>query len=132
MRREERPSIGELYVLGGVDGSFLSPRALGKRWLKFATENRVWGINEEPCSIHNIRHSIGSALAKRENIQKVSAFMGHSSVATTEKYYVQMDEDSISDVGKVARDIISSRPSEDGTPFNEYDRYTPLGNGTDG
>lgn len=133
MPRDERPSIGDLYILGGIDGSFLSPRVLGKRWLKFATENDVHGINGEPCSIHGIRHTMGSALAKRENTQKVSAFMGHSSVRTTEKYYIQMDENAISDVGDVASSIISSRPIEGVTPIDEHDRYTHLKlTGTDG
>lgn len=125
--REERRSIGELYVLGGVDGSFFSVGDLGKKWTKFSKQNQLNGICERPISYHNIRHSVGSQLARRVPIMSLSKWLGHSSVATTEKYYLQTDEDALSEVSTASEALNNIRPVEGVLPINGFDRT-----GTDG
>jgi integrase len=46
--------------------------------------------------LHSIRHAFGTRHAKKAggNIKLVSMAMGHSSVLTTEKYYVHLSKDA--------------------------------------
>lgn len=57
--------------------------------------NRIWQravkrAGEPPCNFYNAtRHSKASQLANDYPIQKVQAWMGHSSYQTTDAHYVQ-------------------------------------------
>lgn len=121
--RIERRSIGDLYVLGGTDGDFFSVRTLCKRWKRIAESEGLYGQCGDACSFHNIRHTVGSQLAaKVMSMKALSQWMGHSSIRTTERYYVQVDADALSVVSDAAAELNSQRPVEGVTPFNEWDR----------
>lgn len=115
----KRPDIATLYVLGDVAGKFLSPRALGQRWGKFAKKNDLRGTNGTVATFHDLRHSAASRmLGAGIDAATVSNIMGHSENSTTMNKYVTSDEESKRRAIDRMGSIFSARDDEVIVPFD--------------
>lgn len=92
---KKRPDIESLYVLGDVDGSFMSPRRLGQRWRKFATKNELLGTNGTVATFHDLRHTAATRMISAGiDVATVSHILGHAENSVTLNKYVTSDEES--------------------------------------
>lgn len=84
---------GGIYLFENYKGEKLSEGSIRKIWYYACKLANVEGFNP-----HSVRHYVGSSLiAKGVEVKKVSQVLGHSSQATTEKYYIKPKE-SMNDI----------------------------------
>jgi integrase len=90
MRRECPEATGEIFR-----------NSKGRPWLKETLDTKILRLRRkiglaDDVVLHCIRHAFGTRNAAKPgaNIKLVSVAMGHSSVATTEKYYVNLDREA--------------------------------------
>lgn len=93
-----------LYVLGDVDGSFLSPEELGRRFTQFAKSMSIAGGE---CRFHWLRHTFATSLISQGvDVRTVAAWLGHADPGFTLRVYVDLDERSmLESVDAVARSL---------------------------
>ena len=90
---EERMS--RLYVLGGIDGSFMSPTRLSKEWKMLAESLGLVGTQGRRPTFHDLRHTFATyAIAEGVDVKTVSSILGHSNAAMTLNIYASADPDS--------------------------------------
>ena len=82
------PFNRECFVLGGIDGSYLSTNALGKRWEAMAEALELKGTRGTRPTFHDLRHTYATqAIAAGIDVKAVSAQLGHSNAAMTLNTY---------------------------------------------
>ena len=62
-------------------GEYLDPSALRRRYRRAQT-----AAGPRPLRFHDLRHSFGSLVIREFDPVSVKDFMGHSKIATTERY----------------------------------------------
>ena len=71
-----------------------------RRWCKESLNQKVDRLRQrakvpQDVVLHGIRHAVGTRFVKENrNIKFVSMFLGHNSVATTEKYYTHLGREA--------------------------------------
>lgn len=90
MRKQHPNAKGEIFR-----------NSCGRPWRKETLDTKILRLRRriglpDDVVLHGIRHAFGTRNAKKEgaNIKLVSMAMGHSSTATTEKYYVHLDREA--------------------------------------
>jgi integrase len=73
-----------------------------------ATAMRRLGSTFRASTIHDLRRTFGSMMAQRVAIHDLKVLMGHSSIATTQTYYL----DPSDDLGDRVRGVFDSAPVE--------------------
>lgn len=89
----KRPEVSTLYVLGGADGSFLSPRTIGNRWGYFMRKNDIRGTADNLITFHDLRHTAATRMiAAGIDVATVSHLLGHAETSVTVNKYVTSDD----------------------------------------
>lgn len=111
------------YVIGDVNGRFLSPATIGRQWSVLADNLGFFGTQGRPCTFHDLRHSFATAaIAAGVDVKTVQSSLGHSSAATTLNVYASADEQAKRQAAKIMDDALE--PS--------MGKVIEFGNGTDG
>lgn len=82
-------SFGDLYVVGDIDGGYLSPTTLSRQWTALST---AWGLTGKEggrVTLHKMRHSFVDAVRGGKGAtdnKTLTDVVGHSTVAMTDKY----------------------------------------------
>ena len=85
------------YLFVNYKGEKLSEQSLRKMWYEVCEMACV-----ENISPHNCRHFVGSTLiSKGIPVEKVAQVLGHSSIKTTERYYIKPKDDMNDVLSKV-------------------------------
>lgn len=107
---EGRPRLAALYVVGGIDGSFLSPYLLGKRWAKFSRSRDLMGTEGRAVTFHDLRHTAATRmLAGGIDVATVSHILGHAEVSVTLNRYTTSDERTKREAVQAMADVFSMR-----------------------
>lgn len=90
--KDERPNIGALYVVGGIDGRHMSPHRLGVNWAKFARSRNLIGTEGKAVTFHDLRHTCATRMiAAGIDVATVSRILGHAEISVTLAKYVTSD-----------------------------------------
>ena len=85
------------YLFVNYKGEKLSEQSLRKMWYEVCEVAKVEGVTPHQC-----RHFVGSTLiSKGIPTEKVAQVLGHSSIKTTEKYYIKPKDDMNDVLSKV-------------------------------
>lgn len=85
------------YLFVNYKGEKLSEQSLRKMWYEVCEVAEVEGVTPHQC-----RHFVGSTLiSKGISTEKVAQVLGHSSIKTTEKYYIKPKDDMNDVLSKV-------------------------------
>lgn len=88
------PFSGDLFVLGDVDGAYMTPHAVSLSWRKRCIRLNLVGVNGERPTFHDLRHTFATyALNSGADIVSVSNILGHKQVSTTLDIYAADDAD---------------------------------------
>ena len=119
--------FSELFVCGTIEGAFLNPQILSRKWSAIAEASRIIGTEGKRATFHTLRHAYATvaiaANPNEEDVKSISKQMGHSTVGLTLDTYA-----SALDAGK--RRIAASvgdamRPTD--APSGEVVRLSPTG-----
>lgn len=125
--RDERPSIAGLYVVGGIDGSFMSPHRLGVNWTKFARSRNLIGTEGKPVGFHDLRHTAATRMiAAGIDVATVSHLLGHAEISVTLNRYCTSDEATQRTAMERMNEVFSMREPE------RVDGVVPFRTGTNG
>ena len=111
-----RPTLNSPYLFCGRDNGHISTKTINLRFKKLCVKV---GLNGEEHHPHALRHSYAHMLLEIGNTTEVvSKLLGHSNVATTEKYYLR---ESAGEIAKRANipwqdTDTSDKPKEDMIP----------------
>ncbi|HJB04891.1 MAG TPA: site-specific integrase [Candidatus Merdibacter merdigallinarum] len=84
---------GALYVIGDVDGSFMKPSVLGRRFVDIV---RAANIADGKCTLHWLRHTFAtSLLSSGVDVRTVAGWLGHADPGFTLRVYVDLDQDAM-------------------------------------
>lgn len=84
-QKEDLSTQAPLFV--SKQGTRISPRQVGRNFKKWLKETGI----ESDLSPHALRHTVGTGLLKTfKNPKLVQRYLGHSDVATTLRYYVDV------------------------------------------
>lgn len=85
----------DLYIIGGVDGRFMHPHQLYRKWRAVADALELVGTEDKPVTFHDLRHTFATtALAARVDVKTVSSILGHANAAMTLNVYASADPDA--------------------------------------
>lgn len=97
------PFKNSLFVLGGVDGSFMQPQYLSKKWRDMASALELVGTEGRQPTFHDLRHTYATnAIALGADVKTVSNSMGHSDASITLNTYTTVDDGA---ARRVAREL---------------------------
>lgn len=80
------PFSPELYVIGGIDGSYLRPWRLSKWWTSHRNEWGLMGTQGRPPVFHDLRHTYATIVVRETDVRTAQQIMGHSDVNMTMRY----------------------------------------------
>jgi site-specific recombinase XerD len=87
----ERPEVESEYIFLKANGKKLSPTSISTMIFYGFTQSDI-KINDRKHGSHCLRHSLAfSLMLHGENIIEIANVLGHSSIETTQKYYVKVD-----------------------------------------
>ena len=87
--------MSRLYVLGGIDGSFLPPTKLSKDWKALAESLGLVGTQGRRPTFHDLRHTFATyAISEGIDVKTVSSILGHANAAMTLNIYASADPNS--------------------------------------
>lgn len=131
--KKDAPDMADVYLLGGPDGSFASPRRLCKRWLMFAERSGLVGTAGVTVGLHDLRHTCASRYAADGmRDQELKRLMGHSSISLTKRYYVSPDDELVAESMYESDNLFGVRPKQNAIAFNRHDRVTNTATGVQG
>lgn len=89
------PFTGALFVLGGVDGTWINPQRVSHKWRDLASALEIEGTQGKRPTFHDLRHTYATlAIANSVDIKTVSSALGHSNAAMTLNTYASADPDA--------------------------------------
>ena len=89
------PFSEQLYVIGGIDGSFMPPHYISRKWRSLADALELVGTEGKRPTFHDLRHTYATtAIAHGIDVKTVSSAMGHSNAAMTLNTYATADPDA--------------------------------------
>lgn len=87
--------FGELYVIGYIDGRYLSPTILSRSWKALAESFELIGTQGRRVTFHDLRHSFATrAIAEGADVKAVAAVLGHADAHVTINVYADADKES--------------------------------------
>jgi integrase len=87
MRDSISTGFDELFVIGDVDGNYLSPTTLSRSFTAISKALGLRGKTGEVPTLHKMRHTFADALRGNGGDSKaIRDVMGHSSLGVTDKY----------------------------------------------
>ena len=112
-----------LYVLGGVDGSFMSPAMVSKGWRTLSDSMGLVGTQGKRPTFHDLRHTFATyAIAEGVDVKTVSSILGHSNAAMTLNIYASADPNSKRAAAATIDDVVGRRLSK-----QEIEAYADAG-----
>ncbi len=119
----EVPFGENLYVEGYVDGRYYDPRQLSRDWTSLASSLGLTGTAGKRPTFHDLRHTWATvAIYEGIDIEAVSAYMGHASVAMTADEYATALPQAKARAASVMNEVLMKDAKE--TP----DGRLPIGN----
>jgi integrase/recombinase XerD len=83
----------------------ISPRQVQRDFKRWLRESGV----ESNLSAHALRHTVGARLLKRfKNAKLVQRYLGHSDVATTLRYYVDVFPEDLEEAAEALAEMTRS------------------------
>ena len=87
--------FGALFIIGYVDGRYLTPNTIAHRWNGLARRFGLIGTQGRAVTFHDLRHSFATqAIAAGADVKAVSAILGHANAAITLNVYADAAPDS--------------------------------------
>jgi integrase len=112
-----------LYVLGGVDGSSMSPAMVLKGWRTLSDSMGLVGTQGKRPTFHDLRHTFATyAIAEGVDVKTVSSILGHSNAAMTLNIYASADPNSKRAAAATIDDVVGRRLSK-----REIEAYADAG-----
>ena len=85
----------EMFALGEIDGSFMHPQFLWRKWKELAKALELVGTQGKRPTFHDLRHTFATAaIAEGIDVKTVSNSMGHANAAMTLNTYASVDPDA--------------------------------------
>lgn len=89
------PFSESLFVLGGIDGSWINPQRVSHKWRDLASALEIEGTQGKRPTFHDLRHTYATlAIANGVDVKTVSSALGHSNAAMTLNTYASADPDA--------------------------------------
>lgn len=89
----EVPFSGDLFVLGDVDGAWLSPVKLER---SFTQVSKAFKVAGGECRFHWLRHTFAtSMISGGVDVKTLSAWLGHADPGFTLRVYVDLDDEAM-------------------------------------
>lgn len=89
------PFTDDLFVVGRIDGAYMVPNDLSKKWTAFAKALDLTGTEGERPTFHDLRHTYASqAIRNSIDVKTVSSQLGHANAAMTLNIYASADPDA--------------------------------------
>lgn len=85
------PFSEELHVIGKVDGAFMRPDHLGKKWVALAELLSIKNTDKERATFHELRHTAATTLINSGVDRALAASILGDTVATIDKYYIGIE-----------------------------------------
>ena len=80
--------FGKLFVCGTIDGRYLNPQILTRKWGAIAEAYNIVGTEGKRASFHTLRHGYATVgIAAGVDVASIAAQMGHSNIAQTLNTY---------------------------------------------
>ena len=96
--KKEESLLPEAALFVSRNGVRISPRQVQRDFKKWTRESGI----ESNLSPHSLRHTVGTRLLKRfKNAKLVQRYLGHSDVATTLRYYVDVFPEDLEEAAEV-------------------------------
>lgn len=84
--------MAQMYVLGGVDGSYMKPHGLWRPWKELADSMGLVGTQGRRPTFHDLRHTFATfAITEGIDVKTVSSILGHANAAMTLNIYASAD-----------------------------------------
>ncbi|MCH3968617.1 MAG: tyrosine-type recombinase/integrase [Atopobiaceae bacterium] len=107
--------LGQLYVLGGVDGSFLHPHEVWRQWKAIASCLELMGTQGRVPTFHDLRHTFATAaIAEGVDVKTVSSILGHTNAAMTLNVYASADPTAKRAAAETIGEVMGRRPEPTG------------------
>ena len=92
---DKKCKFDDLYVVGNVEGDFLTTPNLKETFRYFAKKNNILGALNTPITIHGLRHTFATdSVAAGIDIKSLSSILGHEDASMTLNIYASSDEDA--------------------------------------
>lgn len=85
------PFNEELHVIGKIDGTFMRPDHLGKKWVTLAELLSIKNTDKERATFHELRHTAATTLINSGIDRALAASILGDTVATIDKYYIGIE-----------------------------------------
>lgn len=96
----------KLFILGTIDGMFLSPIWASKKWNNYAKALGIIGTTGDIPRLYDLRHTFATVAIKNGvDIETVSNSMGHTNVAMTLNTYATADPEAKKMLAKKMGDV---------------------------
>ncbi|MCH3968627.1 MAG: site-specific integrase [Atopobiaceae bacterium] len=107
----DEDAMAQLYVLGGIDGSFLPPHEVWRQWRALARSMGLVGTQGRVPTFHDLRHTFATyAIAEGVDVKTVSSILGHSNAAMTLNIYASADPESKRAAAETIDEVMGKRP----------------------
>jgi integrase len=117
--------FGNLYVCGTIDGRYLNPQILTRKWGAVAEAFNIIGTEGKRASFHTLRHGYATVgIASGIDVASIAAQMGHSTTSQTLNTYTSATADGKRRAALTMNDVMH--------PNNEADILTLEKTGTEG
>lgn len=89
------PLTNEHHVFGYIDGRYMSPYTLYRKWKAIAESLGLVGTEGKVPTFHDLRHTFATAaIASGADVKSVSSIMGHANAAMTLNIYATADSEA--------------------------------------
>ena len=86
--------FGALYVCGTIDGRYLNPMVLTRKWGALAEAFNIIGTEGKRANFHTLRHGYATVgIASGIDVASIAAQMGHGSISQTLNTYTSATAD---------------------------------------
>lgn len=94
-RMQSGVPLNDLFVVGGADGSYMTPHYLSSRWRIAADALELIGTEGNRPTFHDLRHTFATAAIRHGvDVKTVASMMGHANAAMTMNTYASADPDA--------------------------------------
>lgn len=103
----------KLFVCGTIDGRYLNPQILTRKWVVLAEEHGIIGTEGKRASFHTLRHGYATVgIASGVDVASIAAQMGHSTVSQTLNTYTSATADGKRRAAATMNDVM--HPTKEG------------------
>lgn len=92
---KDKINFSSLFVVGDIDGSFLSATALASNFSRFSKQNGILGVVGKHITLHGLRHTFATDSVKNHmDIKSLASILGHEKADMTLNTYASADEEA--------------------------------------